>query len=126
MSALDSKAAEILGQLQHLAPQATQLAMEAARIEAISSITQDGAGVLLGLMAATLVWKRWWPWVTSEKFDEDEMDIPVAIATFIVAVLCIITGLICFFAFLDPWHWVSLWHPEFWLAHVATAKLGGS
>lgn len=125
MTTLDNKTAEILGQLQHLAPQATQLAMEAARVEAVSKILENGTGVLVGGIALWLMWRNFKKAVeTAEEAD----DVAVYLGMFfsyLVGGVLFVTGVVCIFCLIDPWVWVTLYHPELWLAHVATARLGG-
>ncbi len=111
-SQLDDKAAEILTQLQHLAPTAAQTALEAARIDAISHFI----GGLISLVVFLVCIITWMRWVLPKLASDDDSGEPVAWTIFF-GVLGFFSLIIALCQLCDPWTYVTYFHPELWLAH---------
>ncbi len=114
---LEKKAVEIIGQLQHLAPRATDLALQAAQINAWSNVLA-GLVWLAVFIAAAVFWiKVYWPWVKRD--DQDSFNSPPAnfLAGAALAVVLAVSagGAINYLG--DLWTYVGIFHPELALAH---------
>ena len=115
--ALEQKAVEIIGQLQHLAPRATDLALQAAQINAWSNLL-SGIACLLAFIALAVFWRKaYWPWVHRE--DQDSCDGPFAsfMAGAVLSVLLATCGIGAINYLGDLWTYVGIFHPELALAH---------
>lgn len=114
---LEQKAVEIVSQIQHLAPKATDLALRTAQINAISNLI-FGIIWLLIFGSAYLFWRKvYWPWV--RRHDQDCIDGPFASFCGGVAlvILMAISGGISISALGDIWTYIGIFHPELALAH---------
>lgn len=114
--ALEQKAVEVITQLQHMAPHATDLALQSARMDAIASGVNDLVSLAVAI-AIMIVWRKiYWPWVKA--YDGSEGG---DIARFLTGIVLVVAGSICGFVGLfglsDPWLYAAYFHPELWLAH---------
>lgn len=112
---LEQKAVEIIGQLQHLAPRATDIALQAARINAWSNLL---AGVLwlAAFVALVVFWvKVYWPWAQAS----DSFDLQVAnfLAGAALVIALGVSGISAINYLGDLWTYVGIFHPELALAH---------
>lgn len=117
VSPLEQKAVEIIGQLQQLAPRATELALETARINAWSNLL-TGLVWLAVFAAAALFWLRFfWPWV--QRDDQDLYNGPIVnfLAGLALALLLAVSGITALNYLSDLWTYVGIFHPELALAH---------
>lgn len=97
---------------------ATAAALEAARIEAYSSIIYNIVCAAFGLL---LLAASRWLWVRASKIEDSFDRSPVFIAACFVGAagaLLVFIGLACL---ADPWIWVTLQNPE---PYVAKKVLG--
>lgn len=114
---LEQKAVEIIDKLQHLAPRATSLALQAAQINAWANV-MDGVIWLAVFVATAIFWRKvYWPWVSRDY--QDSVDGPV-VSFFAGAALVILLAVSAgsAIAYLgDLWTYVGIFHPELALAH---------
>ena len=108
----------LAGKIAELADKASgpgmQAALEAARMEAYSCLAGATAGMvfagIVGITAAKL-WKRGKAW-TGNSYDTNFWFVSACCLFGLAALMVFINS----WAFIDPRTWVTLSHPEYWLA----------
>ncbi len=91
-------------------PTVVDAALQAARIEAYSTLA---AGVLLLVIGVFLIWLGWKAW-NQEWCMEEAVLLPIIV--WLAAALLVLLGL---WFWIDPWTWTALNHPELWIAKKA-------
>lgn len=116
-SPLEQKAVEIINQLQHLAPRATDIALQTARINALADLMAGVIWSVIFLAFALFSWRVYWPWLDRE--DQDSIDGPMSnfIVGLCLGLVLVGTGLASISYLGDLWTWVGIFHPELALAH---------
>lgn len=110
---LTNKAAEILGQLQSLSPKAVDAALGAARVDAYSTLV-SGVTCIAAAAALCLFFRyRFLPWAKKQ----DDSEFPLVMGSLFggTAVVGLVIFALC--NLLDPWTYVTIVHPELWVAH---------
>ena len=96
-------------------PNVADAALSAARVEAYSTLAGGLMAALIGaaaLYAALLLWRKA---AASESYD-NELIYGGAV---LVAVIALIPLCIGVWQIVDPWTWITINHPELWIAKKA-------
>jgi hypothetical protein len=112
MAGLEDKAVELIGQLQALSPQLTDVALETARLGALSwpvtGLIASVIGIILFRCARAMFSKM------ADASYEDEVGFRVVGVMFSIGTT--ICGIIALAGFTNLYAWVGIWHPEIYLA----------
>lgn len=108
----EQKAVEIIGQLQHLAPKAADVALQTARINALGDVI-EGVFSLIVFGCLVLFWRKiYWRWANN---GADEIAVGLSGAGLAIAMAFFAVG--AFIDLVNIWTWVGIFHPELALAH---------
>ena len=110
---MDKLAQEFADLAKQYAPAVGDAAMRAARIEAYSSLA---AGALTLIFAGAMLCGAFWLARKAFSGDWDEITFLPAGILCIVGIIALCAGL---WSFVDPWTWVTIQHPELWIAKRA-------
>lgn len=117
---LEHKLVEIISQLQHQAPVATNAVLQSARVDAIASFMYIPVCAIIAAGALAALHKWVWP---EYKIDPDSFvsffGPPVCIA---IVFLCALVSILQIF---DVWNYVALFHPDLYIAHQLLSKVRG-
>lgn len=96
---------------QQYGPNVVQAALEAARVEAYSTLASS---LISAAFAVAFIWAARWCWKHNVI---DDLDIPWGkvggIVSAIGAIICLAITIWCW---ADPWTWAAINHPELWIA----------
>ena len=96
-------------------PNVADAAMSAARVEAYSTLASGLMAALAGaamLYVALLIWRKA---AAANSFDSEF----IYVGAVVVGLIALIPACIGIWSWLDPWTWITLNHPELWLAKKA-------
>lgn len=97
-------------------PYVAEAAKNAARAEAYSTLAASVIAIIVSIAAAYGTRQCW------EKYKEwsgDDGGHPILFAVIILALFSGVSFLIALWAWIDPWTWITINHPELWLAKRA-------
>lgn len=101
----------------HAAPQVTDIALNSVRVQAAGGIL--GGLVAVGFAIAGGVAMRWC--YRHRNDDADDADLWIFVGAIFFGLIALIGSIIGATQLFDIWVWVSLFHPELWIAHKLLA-----
>jgi hypothetical protein len=114
---LTQKAAEVIGQLQALAPKATGLAIEAVRYGAMADLICGVIAAVVLTALAVFVWTRFIPWAKRNMGGYGASEVAAVFGSIGLAALSIGLVLMVAATVLNPWTYIALYHPDIYAAH---------
>ncbi len=114
MSDLNDGLAKLIDSLNHVSGPAVDSALASAQVDALSAI----AGGCVGLAVAAASYKAIrWCIRRLKALDHHEEELPFIIGA-VISGLCLLGGALAVgIDLLDPWTYVALAHPDYWVAH---------
>jgi hypothetical protein len=113
---IEAKAVELIGKLEALAPQVTEAALGAVRVEAAVWIVR---GSIAGLVAFAVWIFAMHSWRRYKQSGDAFSDSPWGFSFFMMCVMGTIASLVSLTDIANPWTYAALNHPEVWLAKKA-------